>query len=464
MTANVSPPVVCNEQPTPLQPMSLNPTRAVPKSGSFTEDDRVRPISERPPSLKPLDLGEMSLMGRITLHGRRKSSTNLLWSPKRISIGPPKDFRKLDMTEKQRRSLKPLQLEPVVLKGHEGELPSEPVMLSQVSNTTDEASHRHSYREARDTPWRRCQQTSTIAREEPSPMETPVEPVVPREATKKQISARPMLSIQSSSSSIRSLRRQAMESSASGTCSSSSRPSGERIRLHRKRSNQSNRLSSAESKDLDQEILELNTIVEERRAESGRGRSLVDLHVPAVAPNMSLRTRSETLTDIGSAFSRPLRLETDCQATSKMVSPFRSPAKSRLSRPFTNMPDPALTVQEAGVVRRPSSRVTGWLSNILSTSTSSSTAFTDGTAQSFYSVRRPTVSESSMCSTVTELESACLTATSSPTTSKWHSRDRSLVSPPSTACTSEFDSKSTRRKSPGHSVAIEHPSQVGLAL
>ncbi|KAF2213310.1 hypothetical protein CERZMDRAFT_105937 [Cercospora zeae-maydis SCOH1-5] len=458
--ANISRPQVCNDQPTPLQPMSVNPAQSLSKqkNGSFTDHDLLRPISERPPSLKPLDFGEMSLMGRMALHGRRKSSTNLLWSPKRISIGPPKDFRKLDVTEKQRRSLKPLQLEPVVLKGHEDGVASDGVVLP--SDDAD-AANRFSYREARDTPWQRCQQMSATAHRDPSPPRAREHITPSRDTTKKPNTPRPPLSTQSSSSSIKSLRRQAIETSASGNPSSISRPSVERLRLHRKRSNQSNRMSSADSRDLDQEILELNTIVEERRAESSTGPSHEDLHVPAVAPTMGLRARSETLSDIGSAFSRPLRLETNYQAIPEAVSPFKSPVKSRLSRPFTNMPDPNVTVQEVGVVRRPSSRVTGWLSSILSSSNTASADTT--TPQPFYSVRRRTVSQSSMCSTVTELESPYLSATSSPV-SKGHSRERSLVSPPSTACTSEFDVKSTRRKSPAQWVHVQSPSQVGLAL
>ena len=456
---------VCNEQPTRLQPMSPKSTRALNGNGSFTEDDRVRPISERPPSLKPLDLGEMSLMDRMTLHVRRKSSTNLLWSPKRISIGKPTDFRKLDYTDKQRRSLKPLQLEPVVLKGHEDEMLSDGVKLAHsVLSSSDadaDAVNRHSYRSARDTPWQRCQQMSASARLESSLSLEQNETTATRGTARAPSSVKPALSTQSSSSSIRDLRRQTMDTTASVIPPSAPRNSMERIRLHRKRSNQSTRMSLADSKDLEQEILELNTIVEERsRADASRGKSYEDLHVPAVAPRMGLRARSETLTDIGSAFSRPLRLDTDCEDAEAAVSPFKSPAKSRLSRPFTNMPDPNLAVQEVGVVRRPSSRVTGWLSNILSTS---SAPTNDTTSHSLYSVRPYRVSESSQCSTVTELESPSLTAASSPI-SKGHSRDRSLVSPPSTACTSEFDARSTRRKSPGHWGPVDQSSQVGLAL
>lgn len=448
--------------------MSLNSTRSWKGSSTVSEADLVRPISQRPPSLKPLDLGETSLMGKMTLHSRRKSSTSLLWSPKRTEIGPPTDFRRLDPTDAQTCSLKPLQLEPVVLKGHEDDVSSEAVRIApSVMSASD--TDRHWYRDARDPPWQRCQQMSTSPRcgiavpcnqdESPPRCDTPMRPY----------SAKPLLSTQSSLSSMRSLHRQLPETSASGTSFSTSRTSVERIRLHRKRSNQSTRMSFADSKDLDQEILELNTIVEERRAEAGRGKSHEDLHIPAVAPRMGLRARSETLCDIGSAFSRPLRLETACQPVQEAVSPVKSPAKFRLSRPFTTKSDSSHPpVQEAGMGRRPSSRVAGWLSNILSTSAASTS---DTASQSLYSVRPSRVSSasssssssSSQRSTVTAPESPCHTSTSSAI-SQEHSRDRSVVSPPSTTCTSDFDTKSTRRRSPGQWGPVDPLGPVGVAL
>lgn len=69
--------------------------------------------------------------------------------------------------------------------------------------------------------------------------------------------------------------------------------------------------------DVDEAIRELNTIVEERRASAYR--SCTDSpafinrpppspshHVPFIAPTMRMHVRSETLSDIGSAFSTPL--------------------------------------------------------------------------------------------------------------------------------------------------------------
>lgn len=69
--------------------------------------------------------------------------------------------------------------------------------------------------------------------------------------------------------------------------------------------------------DVDEAIRELNTIVEERRADAYRSRNQSPAftnrpppspssHVPAIAPSLRMHVRSETLSDIGSAFSAPL--------------------------------------------------------------------------------------------------------------------------------------------------------------
>ncbi|KAF2127536.1 hypothetical protein P153DRAFT_343689 [Dothidotthia symphoricarpi CBS 119687] len=69
--------------------------------------------------------------------------------------------------------------------------------------------------------------------------------------------------------------------------------------------------------DVDEAIRELNTIVEERRASAYRSYTsspaLINRpppspshHVPFIAPTMRMHVRSETLSDIGSAFSTPL--------------------------------------------------------------------------------------------------------------------------------------------------------------
>lgn len=89
--------------------------------------------------------------------------------------------------------------------------------------------------------------------------------------------------------------------------------------------------------DVDEAIRELNTIVEERRASAYRSQTespaLINRpppspshHVPYIAPSMRMHVRSETLSDIGSAFSAPL-------ATNKAISPSPSVTYSITPRP-----------------------------------------------------------------------------------------------------------------------------------
>lgn len=72
--------------------------------------------------------------------------------------------------------------------------------------------------------------------------------------------------------------------------------------------------------DVDEAIRELNTIVEERRASAYRSQTqspaLVNRpppspshHIPYLAPSMRMHVRSETLSDIGSAFSAPIKFD-----------------------------------------------------------------------------------------------------------------------------------------------------------
>ncbi|KAK4505222.1 hypothetical protein PRZ48_003185 [Zasmidium cellare] len=467
--------------------MPSTPSRSNNDKGieaAFNDDDLVRPISERPPSIKPLDFGgESPLLGKMSLHSRQKSSTTL---PKRISISRPTDFRRLEYTEKQRRSLVPLQLSPVVLREHTPDpLSHDPTTGNRLSRSADglmedTTNIRNSYRASRGTPFERCQHLSSTARlSEPAAGVNERGQIIPD--TKPNTPTRPTLSTQSSSSSMHSLRRQALESSGS-TSTTPSRPSSERIRLKRKRSNQKGSGSSAEL-NVDKEILELNTIVEERRAESARPSSPTeDGHVPAVAPSMPVRARSETLTDIGSAFSRPLISVTTSmsQPEESTISPAEktfspvTPIKSRLSRPFVSMPDPSIVDQTGQVpIRRPSSRITGWLTSLLSSSSTPAPNTSNPTQEPFYTCAPPVrcrpVSEASLCTSNTELESPAFTATSSPM-SKTHSRSLTAesrltpISPPSTVDENIEPNSATTKLDDPWPLAVAHPSQVGLAL
>ena len=166
-------------------------------------------------------------------------------------------------------------------------------------------------------------------------------------------------------------------------------------RLQRKRSNQSKgSFGNPGDSDVEKEVLELNTIVEERRAEGNRVNPRDSRHIPAVAPSMQVGVRSETLNDIGSALSRPL------------------PMKHIKSGEGDTEPD--------GKEHQPrTSRVSGWLSNV------STSAKTDADHnEPFYKYDADTTHKRSVSvnSSGTALDSVLYTHDSSPTASKRYSR------------------------------------------
>ena len=205
-------------------------------------------VPERPPSLKPLDLGESSLLGRRSQHGRQKSSSG---HSKRPSIGAPHAFRRLDHTEAQRQSLVPLRLGPVVLRGSPGPTDNSPtlrrspnVVSRERSNSTQallpDAAKPETSRTQRDTPFQRCQRRGS-AMMATQQQDTPSESDRTSASLDERPSVRPPVSTRSSSSS---LRQSAVEASASST---PSKASSERIRLKRKRSLPSARKPFGES-------------------------------------------------------------------------------------------------------------------------------------------------------------------------------------------------------------------------
>ena len=459
---------LCNEQPLPLTALPSIPT-AVPEP-AFKGDEPVdvvvdeprhtATVHERPPSLKPLDLGESSLLGHRSQHGRQKSSSG---HSKRPSIGAPHAFRRLDHTEAQRQSLVPLRLGPVVLRGSPGPNDNSPtlrrspnVVSRERSDSTQallpDAAKSETSRTQRDTPFQRCQRrgSAMLATQQ---QDTPSESDRTSASLDERPSARPPVSTRSSSSS---LRQSAVEASASSTLS---KASSERIRLKRKRSLPSARKPYGESGELelDKEIMELNTIVEERRAETARDNS-PGQHIPAVAPSMQVRARSETLDAIGSAFSRP--------ATA------RDPR--RTMSPFDTITDTPIRRTTSGAARA-SSRVSGWLSGVFPSASSGHLPGGDP----FYKCQpqplplqlRRAHSSASLCTSVTEMDSPSLTVASSPT-SKGHSRNQtneSRMTPLSPLPTvygghGEIDMKRERDVDDHWPIVMTPTSQVGLAL
>jgi len=449
---------VCTEQPTPLTALPAVPAvhrQSASKdnkpafNATLSRTDTHSTVS--PPSLQPLKLGD-PLLARRPGHGRRRSSHG---HAKRPSISAPNSFRRIEYTEGQRASLVPLRLGPVVLseppmpKAHVADSATD-MLPCRTRNRSDSAqrllpdSKRESYRAQRESPCQRCQQRSSTALDTNANTtasqndQPPISGVAP-------ISRPAPVSRQSSSSS---LRQQAVVISA---VSLPTRAPIERNRLRRKRSLQSMRKSTQDEKNLDveKEILELKTIVEEQKL--ARPRS-PEQHVSAIAPSMPLRARSETLDAIGSAFARPLT----AREPSRIYDVFNSPEKPR--RPSTSR-----------TVSRTSSRVSGWLSGLLLTT--STPALTN---EPFYKCVPPTharqraQSESSLCASVTELGSPTLTAASSPTT-KCHSRSLTAesrltsLSPQSTLYNPEWPviNKGAEEQWP---IGTAPPSQVGLAF
>lgn len=411
-------------------------------------------INERPPSLKPLDFGDSSLLGRWPYQGKQRTNTG---HGSRPSISTPYNFRRLDHTDAQVQSLVPLKLGPVVLR--ESPVPDVDIPVPEkrhVKSNSDSTQHLLSdttqpepYRLSRDTPFQRCQQRSSKMWPTPPPrayqdVSTAAESIeTPRPS-------RPSLGSRSRSTG--SLRRSGTEKSASTL---SSRPSSERLRPGRKRSFQSmKRTFGEDDENVEKEIVELNTIVEERKAENAREGS-PDQHVAAVAPSMQIRARSETLDAIGSALSRPVTSRTE----------------HRPSLSLDNTPESAWAVRRSTSTNtRISTRVSGWLSGIFP---SASTAQLP-TAEPFYKCQPPqrplqrTYSESSTTTSLADMDSPSLTAASSPTT-KGHSRSHTgesrltpILPPAMYAGQGYFE-----EKKPAYEhwpIATTPTSQVGLAI
>ncbi|PVI01922.1 hypothetical protein DM02DRAFT_332781 [Periconia macrospinosa] len=151
------------------------------------------------------------------------------------------------------------------------------------------------------------------------------------------------------------------------------------------------------SDEVDAAIRELNTIVEERRADAYRsanyGSRFDNLpppspssHVPAIAPSLRMKVRSETLSDIGSAFSAPLvakPLPTPPKPSSASKSLRLEPPKRTFSGPLDSNPITPPTPTIPG-------RLGAWLKRSLPP-TPSSTSFktASSTPSSFKSLKSP---------------------------------------------------------------------------
>jgi hypothetical protein len=220
----------------------------------------------------------------------------------------------------QKKGLIPLPLGPVVLR--DPSEPASPTNQTPVSRDALSATHRHQesdstqnllgnaslppYQENRETPYQTSGRQSTETKaKRMSPTDSLTQGQAPSPAVRLCASKSNGPSPSLSSSLLQHSRDRSNSSSHSPLVDQ--RSSRNTPRLQRKRSNQSKGSlgNTEEDSEVEKEILELNTIVEERRAASNKNRSPTG-HVAAVAPWMEVRARSQTLTDIGSALSRPL--------------------------------------------------------------------------------------------------------------------------------------------------------------
>ena len=151
--------------------------------------------------------------------------------------------------------------------------------------------------------------------------------------------------------------------------------------------------------DVDDAIRELNTIIEERRASAYRSNNQSSAainrpppspshHVPYIAPSMRMHVRSETLSDIGSAFSAPLAFkplpttpESDVSGRRATTGLHLAPPAFPYNGPLTSNP---ITPPPPVTPTTPIARLGAWIKRSTSSLASSSRPATPKTADSFY--------------------------------------------------------------------------------
>jgi hypothetical protein len=158
--------------------------------------------------------------------------------------------------------------------------------------------------------------------------------------------------------------------------------------------------------DVDEAIRELNTIVEERRASAYRSQVQTPVlssrvppspshHVPHFAPSMRMHVRSETLSDIGSAFSVPLTAKPLPSPPSSSSPALRRAPNFSLYPPARNFTGPLtsnpITPPPPKTASSTSSTSLHRLSNWLRRSSSHSTTPKAKDLITFYKVEQPPV-------------------------------------------------------------------------
>jgi len=339
-------------------------------AGSRCDSRQSDPVSSPP---KSFQFDPDYLLPQLSTNDTDNHGSQRPQSPSYDPISPTRRVRLNRSESIQKKGLVPLPLGPVVLRDT-----NEADYVANQTTASREvlgASHRHQgsdstqnllsnaslppYLETRETPYQRCgRQSKETSAKRTSPTNTSTHSQAPSPAVRLA----PLKANAPSPSLSASLLHHSRDRSNSSSHSTlvDQRPSRNTPRLQRKRSNQSkSSFGNTEDSDVEKEVLELNTIVEERRAENNKNRSPTG-HVPAVAPSMEVRARSQTLTDIGSALSRPL-------ATSQND-----------FRPATSHDKEKGGPQSS----KPGSKVPGWLSSVTPTINATNTNSQSTTIQS----------------------------------------------------------------------------------
>jgi hypothetical protein len=351
-------------------------------------------------STKPLDFDPESLLPSPATIEPKEEEVELARSTTNDTIRTHRHVRPSPSGSTHRQALVPISLGPVILSDAPEVVPNQPFPATvwedpktkrqhQRSESTQELlsnAARQPYLENRETPFQRCGRQST-------------ETLAMRSAVYENLAQKATASTPSLSSPFGYHARDTSNSSSLLTLNERPRTGA---RLQRKRSNQSkSSFGNSGDSDVEKEVLELNTIVEERRAESNKVRHIDNHYVPAVAPSMQVGARSETLNDIGSALSRPLTVH------------------------HLNSDEPAQEL-DSKQLRPKSSRVSGWLSDVTTSSTTTlKPSDSDSSAeQPFYKCGTDTPRDRNLSasSSGTALDSVLYTLESSPTTSKRYSR------------------------------------------
>lgn len=230
--------------------------------------------------------------------------------------------------------------------------------------------------------------------------------------------------------------------------------------------------------DIDEAIRELNSIVEERRRSAldkedqpdNSSALLSPTHVPAIAPSMKLRARSQTLSDIGSAFSVPLnsrawpsKPQTAYDRKTSHLSPRSLSIKSqpgRLRQSSTNGTDvPSLPSPASRATTR--SRLANWLG--ISSALTSPALPEDEQPTRFYQLQGPHPHLTSPTHIIRQstfsVESDTISTISTPSEQSYCEPDAM------TPATSIFSPVSARSPSSNGKKSVEDPfAQSGAAI